>query len=115
MDEPRQPLIARTWSGHTASREAADAYQTIFVDTVLPELRAIPGFAFAHLLRHDTADGARFTTVTFFASMDAIRAFAGTDPTRAHVSAAARAVLSSHDEHVQHHTAVPLPSPPRER
>ncbi|ADD45753.1 antibiotic biosynthesis monooxygenase [Stackebrandtia nassauensis] len=104
-------LIARTWSGRAASAEAADAYEAIFRDSVLPELRGIPGFAFAHLLRQDSAEGVRFTTVTFFASMDAIRAFAGTDPTRAHVSAAARAVLSRYDDHVEHHTAVPLSEP----
>lgn len=44
-----------------------------------------------------------FTSVTFFASMKDVRAFAGEDPERAVVEEAARRVLSRWDERVTHH------------
>jgi hypothetical protein len=47
-----------------------------------------------------------FTSITFFTSMDDVRAFAGEDPERAVVEQAARSVLSRWDERVTHHEVV---------
>ncbi len=44
-----------------------------------------------------------FTSITFFTSMDDVRAFAGEDPERAVVEQAARSALSRWDERVTHH------------
>jgi hypothetical protein len=44
-----------------------------------------------------------FTSITFFAGLDAVRAFAGDDYERAVVAAEARRALSRWDERVSHH------------
>ena len=51
-----------------------------------------------------------FTSVTFFASIDAVRGFGGEDYEQAVVEETARRALSRWDERVSHHdVAVDLP------
>ena len=47
-----------------------------------------------------------FTSITYFASMDAVRAFAGDDYEQAVVEDAARQALSRWDDRVAHHHVV---------
>lgn len=47
-----------------------------------------------------------FTSLTFFASLDAVRAFAGDDYEQAVVEEAARRALSHWDEQVTHHDVI---------
>jgi hypothetical protein len=47
-----------------------------------------------------------FTSITFFASLDAVRDFAGDDYDVAVVEEAARRALSHWDERVSHHEVV---------
>lgn len=67
--------------GSSASADAAGAgnYSRCFDATLLPELRELPGFNGACLLRRDVGeDGAvELTTHTFWESPEVIRAFAG--------------------------------------
>jgi len=95
-------VIARMWQGWT-STETADDYQRHYESEVADHLRAVPGFQGARLLR--SADGAevKFTSITFFTSMDAVRGFAGDDFDKAVVEEGARRVLSHWDERVSHH------------
>jgi hypothetical protein len=44
-----------------------------------------------------------FTSITYFTSLDAVRAFAGDDYERAVVEQATRQVLSRRDERASHH------------
>ena len=44
-----------------------------------------------------------FTSITFFASLDAVHAFAGSDYEKAVLEEAARQALSRWDEQVTHH------------
>src|SRR5690242_9530114 len=74
-----QPMIARMWQGW-ASTATADDYQRHYETEVTEHLRQVAGFSGARLLRRDDGDEALFTSITFFATMDAIRAFAGDDP-----------------------------------
>ena len=69
-------MIVRTWRGR-AARAQPDAYPEHFRFTVLPALKAIKGFLGAQLLRHDRPDEIEFLVLTRWASLDAIRAFAG--------------------------------------
>ncbi len=104
-------MIARIWRGW-ATRANADAYEAHFRESVLPHLEALPGFRDAHLLRRDDGDDeVELVAQTYFESMDAVRAFAGTDPNRAVVEPSARAVLSRFDEHVTHHTVIVSATP----
>ena len=73
-------LTVRTWSATAASAGAGDCSR-YFAGTLLPQLRELPGFAGAYLLRRDLGeDGtAELTAHTFWESPEAIRAFAGDD------------------------------------
>ncbi len=82
---------------------APRAYPMHFRARVVPELRGVPGFLGADLLRRDLPDAIEYTVVTRWASMDAIRAFAGGDPIKAVVEPGAIAALREFDDRVSHH------------
>jgi hypothetical protein len=96
-------MIARVWRGW-ALAEGAAAYRRYFGETLGPELRAIPGFVRGQLLvgRPDSDGEVGLTTVTWFASMEAVRRFAGAAYDRAVVSDHARSLLTRFDETVAH-------------
>ena len=117
--------IVRTWSA-TASSAGADEYSRYFATTLLPELRKLPGFTGAYLLRrelsdangtngadgHDgAADGrnvaiTELTAHTFWESAAAIKAFAGDDVTVAIVEPEAQAMLLDFDRTAAHRNVV---------
>jgi heme-degrading monooxygenase HmoA len=102
-------VIGRLWWGW-ATAENARAYGELFRDRILPGLRDIGGFVDAYvLLREDPEGGVQITTITFFKSIEAIRAFAGEDSTRAHVTPEARRLLLRFEETVVHHEVVVAP------
>jgi len=92
-------MIARLWRGRASTPKDADAYQRHVTSRVLPELKGIPGYRSAQVLRR----GEEFLVITFWESMDAIRRFAGEDPERAVVEPEARAVLAEFDDVVRHY------------
>jgi heme-degrading monooxygenase HmoA len=95
-------MILRTWYGRATAANAS-GYVEHFRTNVVPELRAIAGFRGA-LLSGDHRDGeVEFFVQTRWESMDAVRAFAGDDPSRAVVEPEAVAVLSSFDKVVRHY------------
>jgi hypothetical protein len=95
--------IARTWSA-TADATGAENYSRYFDGTLLPQLRELPGFAGACLLRRDLGeDGTvELTAHTFWESAEAIRAFAGDDITVAIVEPEAQAMLTDFDRTAAH-------------
>jgi antibiotic biosynthesis monooxygenase (ABM) superfamily enzyme len=94
-------MITRLWRGWT-SREDADAYEQFLLTELFPSMRAIPGFRGAEVLRRPDGDEVAFVTLTRFDSLDAIRAFAGTDYEVPVLEPQALAVLSRHDERALH-------------
>jgi len=98
-------LTVRTWSA-TAASPGADDYTRYFAQTLLPQLRELPGFAGAYLLRRDLGeDGTvELTAHTFWESPEAIRAFAGDDITAAIVEPQAQAMLLDFDAAAAHRT-----------
>lgn len=96
-------LTFRTWSA-TADAEGAASYSRYFTGALLPELRKLPGFAGAYLLRRDLdVDGTvELTAHTLWESIAAIRAFAGDDITVAIVEPEARAMLLDFDRIATH-------------
>lgn len=99
-------MIARVWRGWAPAATAGD-YQHHYESEVAEHLRQVPGFRGARLLRHDDGEGdgaeVMFTSITYFAGMDAVRAFAGADPEQAVVEDTARRALTRWDERVTHH------------
>src|ERR1700746_1886909 len=86
--------IVRTWSA-TADAAGAGNYSRYFDGTLLPELRKLPGFNGAYLLRRDLggAGSVELTTHTFWESAEVIRAFTGDDITVSVVEPEAQAML----------------------
>jgi heme-degrading monooxygenase HmoA len=93
-------LIVRSWSAR-ATPEGAESYRRHFENDVLPSLRAIPGQRGALLLRRPEGVEAELVVLTFWDSMDAISAFAGSAATTAVVAPEARAVLKDYDREVR--------------
>lgn len=101
-------MICRLWRGWTTAANAA-AYEQLLRGEVVPaiEARHIAGFRAIDLMRRDLPDGeVEFTTLMWFDSLDAIRAFIGPDYEVSHVPAAARAVLARFDDRAAHFTVL---------
>lgn len=75
-------MIARTWRGWTRS-EDADAYVEYLLQTGIKEYRATTGNRAAYILRREDGERVEFVTLSFWDSLDAVRAFAGDDAERA--------------------------------
>ncbi|OXM67903.1 antibiotic biosynthesis monooxygenase family protein [Amycolatopsis vastitatis] len=94
-------MIARTWRGW-ASAATADDYQRHYETEVAEHLRELPGFRGARLLRRADGEEVEFTSITFFADLDAVRGFAGDSYEEAVVEEKAQRALSHWDDHVSH-------------
>lgn len=98
-------MIVRAWRGQASSSNPG-AYIEHFRSKVLPELQGIKGFLGASLLRENRAGEVEFLVLTRWASMDAVREFAGDDVGRAVVDPEAAAVLVRFDRTVRHYDVV---------
>ena len=76
-------MIARHWRGWTLLQDA-DAYERLLKETVLPGLKAIEGYRGGYVFRKDGTEEVEFVVVNLFASLEAVRRFAGEDR-KAHV------------------------------
>ena len=99
-------MIARFWRGW-ATPQHAQAYEELFRTSILPGMQRIDGFAGAYVLRKDAGEEVELMTITLFESLEAIRVFAGNEPTLAHVTPEARRLLT-HFEHTVTHYEVAL-------
>jgi heme-degrading monooxygenase HmoA len=98
-------VIARVWSAR-ASPEDAPRYAAYLEAHVFPELRAIDGYRSAMLLqRHNEAD-VEVQVVTWWHSLQAIRAFSGPDLEAAVVTNVAAGMLLQYDHRVRHFEVV---------
>ena len=93
------------WKGRSTSDKAGDYVQHA-IQKVFPQLDSIEGHKGAYLLRRSVADATEFLVLTLWDSMEAVRAFAGTQPSRAVVEPAARAALTNFDELATHYEVV---------
>ena len=107
-------MISRIWHGWTR-RADADAYEAMLRAEVLPGIGRVRGYHGAHLLRRDDGAEVEFVTVTLFDDLDAVRAFAGEDYTRAVIHPPARALLTRFDERSVHYDTVLSPEQVREQ
>jgi heme-degrading monooxygenase HmoA len=97
----KETMIVRTWRGRAAP-EKKEANAAHFREAVLPELRRIPGFRGASLLRAGDEE-IEFLVLTRWDSMAVIRAFAGDAVGRAVVDPGAVAALVDFDRTVTHY------------
>jgi heme-degrading monooxygenase HmoA len=97
-------LICRIWHGWTSPANA-DAYEQLLRTEIFHGIKArrIRGYQGIELLRRPVADEVEFVTVMWFESLEAVRAFAGTDYEVAVVPDAARALLKRFDARSAHY------------
>ena len=104
-------MVIREWRGR-ASRANAALYPTHFRDVVAPELRQLHGFLGALLSHRERVDGIEYLVITQWASMDAVRAFAGPNTEQAVVEPGAVRALESYDSTVTHYQVLETVPPP---
>ncbi len=97
-------MISRIWHGWTKT-DNADIYEAMLKEEIFVGIqdRRISGFSGIQLLRRAATDEVEFITIMKFASLDAVREFAGNDYEAAVVPEKARAVLSRFDARSQHY------------
>jgi len=95
-------MIARVWKARATVERAAD-YAAYLKASVVPELAAIPGYQGATLLERERNGVVEVTVVTWWDSLDSIRAFAGERLETAVVHETAARMLLDFDREVAHH------------
>jgi len=97
-------MISRIWYGWTTPHNA-EAYESLLKTQIFPGIAArnIAGFRRIELFRRTAGDEVEFVTVMWFASMEAVKAFAGEAWEMAVVPPAARAVLKRFDATAKHY------------
>lgn len=98
-------MIARIWRARATPARAAE-YATYLKSTVVPELQAIRGYQGVSLLQRDRKGAIEVTVVTWWESLEAIRAFAGEAIETAVVHDSAARMLIDFDRAVEHHEVV---------
>ena len=98
-------MIARTWWGATDAADA-DAYLDYLHRTGLTAYRGTPGNRGALALRRVAGGRAEFLLVSFWDTLDAVRAFAGDDIERAVFYPEDDRFLVARDRHVTHYEVV---------
>ena len=97
-------MIGRVWHGWT-SPENTDTYEALLKSEIFPGIFAegVEGLLRIELFRSNLDDEVEFMTIMWFASWEAVKAFAGEDYGRAYVPERARALLARFDERSQHY------------
>jgi len=98
-------VISRQWRGLAYASRAWD-YIVHLREQTFPQLRRIPGFVDASILQRNLDPGVEFVVVTRWASMAAIREFAGNDAVGAVVPPEVRAMMIEYDKTVRHYEIV---------
>ena len=75
-------MIVRMWHGRVP-REKAEAYRKFLNSRAIPDYRSTPGNVGVYILERPAEDAVHFVTLTYWESLDAIRAFAGDEVSRA--------------------------------
>ena len=95
-------MILRTWHG-TVRAGCERLYIDHLKSQTFPAINKLNGFVQAQILRRHTDRGTEFCVMTKWASMDAIRAFAGDDTSTAVVPHEAQQLMVAYDRHVHHY------------
>jgi heme-degrading monooxygenase HmoA len=75
-------MIARMWRGWTSIQDA-DTYAAYIEETGIKGYRDTPGNLGAWILRRPQDDRCEFVTLSFWESLEAVKAFAGEDVAQA--------------------------------
>jgi len=97
-------MIVRMWHGRVPTAKAA-AYEKYLHRSGLPAYRETAGNRGIYLLRRTEGDVTHFVTLTFWDSLDAIKAFAGDQYERARYFPEDDAFLLERERNVVHYDA----------
>jgi heme-degrading monooxygenase HmoA len=75
-------MISRMWHGRVPASKAK-AYREFLNSRAIPDYRSVKGNLSVHILERAEGDITHFVTLTFWESMDSIKAFAGEDAEKA--------------------------------
>lgn len=98
-------MISRHWTA-VAKPENADAYRRHLATETFPRLAHMPGFLRASVLIRSVPHGTEFRVVTEWESLDAIRAFAGSEVEAAVVPPLVQNLMVTYDPRVVHYEIV---------
>jgi heme-degrading monooxygenase HmoA len=98
-------MIERHWRG-VAHAAWAEHYVDHLRQSTFPHLATLPGYLGSSILRRDVATGVEFLIITRWVSLEAIRAFAGDDPTLAVVPSVAAEMMVEYDTRAKHFAVV---------
>jgi heme-degrading monooxygenase HmoA len=96
------------WHGVTAA-ERADEYLDYLNETGVPDYRETKGTRGVYVLRRIEADRAHFLTVSFWGSIEEVKAFAGPDPEKARYYPEDEEFLLEFEPQVEHYDVVVEP------
>ncbi|MBX3598844.1 MAG: antibiotic biosynthesis monooxygenase [Rhizobiaceae bacterium] len=94
-------MIVRLWRGYTKASNAA-AYEA-HVATQRPKIAASKGYGGLTLMRRDAGSEVEFVTLTFFETMDDVKAFAGEDITKAVIPGSLSSLIEHAADEVEHY------------
>jgi len=98
-------VIARIWKARAAPERASE-YAAYLQSTVVPELAAIHGYRGVTLLERDRNGIVEVSVITWWDSLESVRAFAGEAVETAVVHDTAARMLVDFDRDVAHHQVV---------
>jgi heme-degrading monooxygenase HmoA len=98
-------MIARIWRCKVLP-EKAPQYLKHFQESVFPEVNNLNGFREVRILQQENDGIIELTVISFWDSLEAIKAFAGDNIEMAVVAPAAQAILLSFETIVTHHEVV---------
>jgi heme-degrading monooxygenase HmoA len=98
-------MIARLWHGRVPTAKA-EAYREFTNGRAIPDYRSVAGNLGVHVLERREGEVTHFITLTFWESLDAIRAFAGEDVEKAEYYPEDADYLLEYEPRVVHYEVV---------
>ena len=98
-------MIARLWHGRVPTEKAA-AYRAFLNARAVPDYQSVPGNLGVYILERPEGEVTHFITLTFWESLDAIRAFAGEDVEKAKYYPEDKDFLLAFEPRVAHYEVV---------
>ena len=98
-------LIVRLWHGRVPSAKAK-SYREFLNGRAIPDYRSVAGNLSVHILERPEGEVTHFITMTFWESLEAIRAFAGEDMEKAKYYPEDESFLLEYEPRVVHYEVV---------
>ncbi len=105
-------MIVRMWHGRVPTDKAA-AYRAFLNERAIPDYRSVAGNLGVYILERREGEVTHFITLTFWESLEAIRAFAGEDVEQAKYYPEDQDFLLEFEPRVVHYEVVGMEADPK--